>query len=118
MKRIIIFLNCALCIVHCAFCQGLMDASKYANTDILGTARYMSMAGSMGALGGDPSAIIDNPAALGIYRSSELSFTLNAMPSVTSATSSTSKVKQNDFFFNFNQLSYVVATVYLIPVLL
>ena len=109
MKRIIIFLNCALCIVHCALCQGLMDASKYANTDILGTARYMSMAGSMGALGGDPSAVLDNPAALGIYRSSELSFTLNATPSVTLATSPNSVVKQNDFFFNFNQLSYIVS---------
>lgn len=109
MKRIIIFLNCVLCIVHCAFSQGLMDASKYANTDILGTARYMSMAGSMGALGGDPSAVLDNPAALGIYRSSELSFTLNATPSVTLATSPTDAVKQNDFFFNFNQLSYIVA---------
>ena len=109
MKRIIIFLNCALCIVHCAFSQGLMDASRMANTDIMGTARYMSMAGSMGALGGDPSAVLDNPAALGIYRSSELSFTLNATPSVTSAISSTHAVKQNDFFFNFNQLSYVMS---------
>ena len=86
-----------------------MDASRYANTDIMGTARYMSMAGSMGALGGDPSAVLDNPAALGIYRSSELSFTLNATPSVTSAISSTHAVKQNDFFFNFNQLSYVMS---------
>ena len=80
-----------------------------ANTDILGTARYMSMAGSMGALGGDPSAVLDNPAALGIYRSSELSFTLNATPSVTLATSPTNAVKQKDFFFNFNQLSYIVS---------
>ena len=108
MKRILISV-CALCIVHFAFSQGLMDASRMANTDIMGTARYMSMAGSMGALGGDPSAVLDNPAALGIYRSSELSFTLNATPSVTSATSPTHAVKQNDFFFNFNQLSYVMS---------
>ena len=108
MKRIILSI-CALCIAHCIFSQGLMDVSRMANTDIMGTARYMSMAGSMGALGGDPSAVLDNPAALGIYRSSELSFTLNATPSVTLATSSTHAVKQNDFFFNFNQLSYVIS---------
>lgn len=108
MKRILISI-CALCIVHYALAQGLMDASKYANTDILGTARYMSMAGSMGALGGDPSAVLDNPAALGIYRSSELSFTLNATPSVTLSTSPTNAAKQNDFFFNFNQLSYITS---------
>lgn len=109
MKRII--LNFALCVLGSALlqAQGLMDASRYANTDIMGTARYMSMAGSMGALGGDPSAVLDNPAALGIYRSSELSFTLNATPSVTLATSPTHAIKQNDFFFNFNQLSYVIS---------
>lgn len=108
MKRII-FSIYALCIMHCAFSQGLMDASRMANTDIMGTARYMSMAGSMGALGGDPSAIFDNPAALGIYRSSEFSFTLNATPSVTRSASSTNEMKANDFFFNFNQLSYIVS---------
>ena len=109
MKRIILSI-CALCIVHCALSQGLMDVSRMANTDIMGTARYMSMAGSMGALGGDPSAVLDNPAALGIYRSSELSFTLNATPSVTRSVSSTNASKANDFFFNFNQLSYVVSS--------
>lgn len=108
VSRISCLVFCAF-IMHYAFGQGLMDASKYANTDILGTARYMSMAGSMGALGGDPSAVLDNPAALGIYRSSELSFTLNATPSVTLATSPANAVKQNDFFFNFNQLSYVMS---------
>ncbi len=110
MKRITLSI---LCILQSAFCivnaQGLMDASRMANTDIMGTARYMSMAGSMGALGGDPSAIFDNPAALGIYRSSEFSFTLNATPSVTRSASSTNEMKVNDFFFNFNQLSYVVS---------
>ncbi len=90
--------------------QGLMDASRMANTDIMGTARYMSMAGSMGALGGDPSAVLDNPAALGIYRSSEISFTINPTPSVTLSSSPTHIAKQNDFFFNFNQLSYVVSS--------
>ena len=34
---------------------------------VLGTARYSGMAGAMGALGGDGSAIKDNPAALGIF---------------------------------------------------
>ena len=110
MKRITLSI---LCMLHVACCivsaQGLMDASRMANTDIMGTARYMSMAGSMGALGGDPSAIFDNPAALGIYRSSEFSFTLNATPSVSRSCSPTDQMKANDFFFNFNQLSYIVS---------
>ena len=88
------------------FGQSVLDVMKYTDRDILGTARYMSMAGSMGALGGDPTAIYDNPAGLGIYRSSELSFTLNATPSVTKSYSSDISKTDNKFFFNFNQLLF------------
>ena len=59
--------------------QTEFDALKYVQTDINGTARYMSMAGAFGALGGDPSAIKDNPAGLGIYRRSEITGTLNTI---------------------------------------
>lgn len=89
--------------------QGLFDVSRYADYDIMGTARYMALAGSMGAIGGDPSAIYDNPGALGIYRSSEVSFTLNATPSVTLANSSHAAARASNFFFNFNQISYVLS---------
>lgn len=91
------------------FGQSVLDVMKYTDRDILGTARYMSMAGSMGALGGDPTAIYDNPAGLGIYRSSELSFTLNATPSVTKSYSSDISKTDNKFFFNFNQFSFVLS---------
>jgi len=53
------------------------DAMRLAQTDIQGTARFMGMAGAFGALGGDASAIHVNPAGLGVYRSSELTMTLN-----------------------------------------
>src|SRR5665647_3418232 len=78
MKRIImamiVVLNCTLIIAQTEF-----DAQKYVQTDINGTARYMGMGGAFGALGGDASAIKDNPAGLGIYRKSELSGTMNIM---------------------------------------
>lgn len=89
--------------------QTMFDAAKYTNLDIMGTARYMALAGSMGAIGGDPSAILDNPGALGIYRSSEISFTLNATPSETFARSAAYDMKAKDFYFNFNQISYVLS---------
>lgn len=44
---------------------------------VLGTARYAGMAGAMGALGGDASAVKDNPAALGIYRKCDIGITPN-----------------------------------------
>ena len=39
--------------------QGLFEAFRYGETTLNGTARYMSMAGAFGALGGDPTSILD-----------------------------------------------------------
>ena len=57
--------------------QTEFDAAKLLQTDISGTARYMGMAGSLSAAGGDASAIKDNPAGMGLYRNSELMVTGN-----------------------------------------
>ena len=53
------------------------DRQTLSDLDILGTARYVSMAGAMSAVGGDVSAAQDNPAALGVFRRGELSFTMS-----------------------------------------
>jgi len=41
--------------------------------ELSGTARFIGMAGAMTAVGGDPSAVKQNPAGLGIYRHSQFS---------------------------------------------
>lgn len=64
---------CAFSLV--AFAQGEYDALNYSQGDLLGSARFMGMAGAFGALGGELSAIHQNPAGIGIYRSSEVSLT-------------------------------------------
>lgn len=56
-----------------AMAQAEFDAMRLSQTDIIGTARYVSMSGAFGALGGDMSAIGVNPAGIGVYRSSEFS---------------------------------------------
>ena len=43
---------------------------------IMGTARYVGMGGAMTAIGGDPSASLDNPAGLGLYRRWEVLLTM------------------------------------------
>ena len=55
--------------------QYTFDALQYSTDDLRGTARYQSLAGSMGALGGDMTAINDNPGGIGVYRSSDVSIT-------------------------------------------
>ncbi len=58
------------------------DALRYSQLFIGGTARYLGVGGAFGALGADFGAISNNPAGIGLFRSSELSFS----PSVTGIT--------------------------------
>lgn len=62
-----------------AFAQTEYDALKLTQTELSGSARYMAMGGAFGALGGDATALKDNPAGLGVYRSSEIALSLNSM---------------------------------------
>lgn len=77
MKRFIFALTAAG-IMQFANSQTVFEASRFSQSDIKGTARYMGVAGAFGALGGDVSAIKDNPAGLGVFRKSELTATLGA----------------------------------------
>lgn len=51
-----------------------IDAFRYAQRSLAGTARFTSMGGAFTAVGGDLSSSSYNPAGQGIYRSSELTF--------------------------------------------
>ena len=73
MKHQLYILPLMLFAVASAFAQDF-DRQTLSDIDILGTARYVSVAGAMTAVGGDVSAAADNPAALGIFRRGELSF--------------------------------------------
>lgn len=53
--------------------QNAMDLYSISSSQIRGTARYVSMGGAFTSLGGDPSAVSQNPAGIGVYRSSEVS---------------------------------------------
>ncbi|HCX99316.1 MAG TPA: hypothetical protein DG754_04170 [Bacteroidales bacterium] len=56
--------------------QGVDDALRLSNQNgLYGTARYVSLGGAFGALGGDFTSLSNNPAGLGVYRSSEFTLT-------------------------------------------
>lgn len=57
--------------------QSAIDARAISSTDLRGTARFMSMGGAFTALGGDISTLGQNPAGIGIYRSSEVGISVN-----------------------------------------
>lgn len=106
-----IFIIMLLAVGIGVFAQTEYDALRLSQQDIHGTARYMSLAGAMGALGGDASAVKDNPAGLGIYRGSELTGTLNAAIHSNNTIEWLGKksFQETGSKLSFNNLTYVLA---------
>lgn len=77
MKRSILTVSAVVLIGTAAYSQSAIDAYRLSQPDLKGTARYMSMAGAFGALGGDLSSLSHNPAGIGVYRNSDIGFTLD-----------------------------------------
>jgi len=84
--------------------QSAPDAYQLSQPDFKGTARFMSMGGAFGALGGDISTLNQNPGGIGVYRSSDIAFTLDINMQSTEArskgetsTSDRTKVYVNNF---------------------
>ncbi|MDL2290411.1 hypothetical protein LJB95_03305 [Paludibacteraceae bacterium OttesenSCG-928-F17] len=85
------------------------DAINFAQREINGTARYMGMAGAFGALGGDVSAVKDNPAGLGVFRRSELTTTFNFQNQNSKSTWDNNTAHDDLFKFGFSNFSYVMS---------
>ena len=87
--------------------QNEMDVYRFSKNDLAGTARSVSMGGAFGALGGDVSAIVINPAGIGVYKNSEIVTTLNFQNIGIETNLTGDKYKENKFNFNFDNLAFV-----------
>ncbi len=87
--------------------QSPVDAYNLSQSDMRGSARFMSMGGAFTALGGDISTINQNPAGLGVYRRSEISLTLDLSPQKITSTSATDKISRSQTNFNCDNFGYV-----------
>ncbi len=83
------------------------DALRYSQTSITGTARFSSMAGAFGALGGDFSSIAINPAGLGVYRKSEFTFSSSLYMNQTTTDFLGKSATEDRFNFNIPNLGLV-----------
>ena len=106
MKRNIIFLV-ALWVCTSLFAQGEIDAFRLSSSDLRGTARGQAMGGAFGALGGDVTGIMINPAGLGLYRSSEINTTLAFTSTGIQTDWNNTTHNESKFKFNFDNISYV-----------
>ena len=99
MKLNLLFII-ALFVCALSYGQGELDAYRYSNSDLSGTARGQAMGGAFGALGGDVTGVAINPAGIGIYRSSEVVANM-------SVTSPVDGYLESDTKFHFDNLSYI-----------
>lgn len=58
-----------------AVAQNDIDAFRFSQSDYEGTARFMGAGGAFSAVGAEFSALNVNPAAIGLYKKSEITFT-------------------------------------------
>ncbi len=77
MFKKFIYLYLFLSISYIGYSQTFEDVLRYSSYFHEGTARFNSMGGAFGALGGDLSAISINPASSSIFIDSEFGVTLN-----------------------------------------
>ena len=75
--RITNYLIASLLISQLSVAQTLNDFTRLVSSDLNGSARYTSMAGAFGALGGDLTAISFNPASSSVFLHSELGLSAN-----------------------------------------
>ena len=108
MKRSYIIISLLASSSGVVFAQSALDAYSIAQPDLKGTARYMGMAGAFGALGGDLSAISQNPAGIGVYRSSDIGFTLDLDAQSSSSQTDGASVKMTQTKFLLNNIGAVL----------
>ena len=82
--------------------QEIKDAMRYTQDNTNGTARFRSMSGAFGALGGDLSSINVNPAGSAIFANNQLGFTLNntSINNNSNFFDNTTNVKDSSFDLN------------------
>jgi len=109
MKRYSILFAIVILVPFFSQAQDLVDALRFSQFQVQGTARSGAMGNAFGALGGDFTSVSINPAGLGLYRSGE--FTITPKSSHTSIESAywSSVADDTDYKFTLNNISYVSA---------
>lgn len=91
-----------------AYSQSAITAMTMARPDMKGTARYMSMGGAFGALGGDLTTLSMNPAGIGVYRNHEVGVTVGLDAISTTSESSAGKFSADKTPFLLNNIGGVL----------
>lgn len=89
--------------------QDMYQTAPFMENDITGTSRFISMGGSMGALGGDMSVMGTNPAGIGLYRSTDIAISGSMNFNRAKANYNGNVVKSNKTSFDLENFGAVLA---------
>lgn len=103
-----------LLLLPCAelFAQNEEDVLRYSSFLPGGTARSWALGGAVGAVGADPGSASLNPAGLGLYNTSEISFSPQFEVNSSRSTFYGTSASDNDNRFSFSNFSLVLSSPY------
>lgn len=110
MKSIALTILSLIAVTQIVVSQNDVDALRYSSTTFGGTARYMAMSGSFGALGADFSVLSSNPGGIGLYKKSEFSFTPAFYLGETRSTYNDMVSRDSKSNFNISNVGFVFAS--------
>ena len=87
--------------------QSTYEVTRLLDADLSGTARFVGMGGSMGALGADLSVINTNPAGMALYRKGDVSITAGLSTLNSDAKYLGNKQSSDKTFLSFDNLGLV-----------
>lgn len=93
-----------------ASAQDETDALRYSFLSSQGTARSIGFGGALGSIGGDVSSLSVNPAGIGIYRSSEFTFTPSIRINSTQSSYTGQTTNDNNARFSISNLGLVLTS--------
>lgn len=87
--------------------QTMYDIAPVMENSLVGTSRFVSMGGSMGALGGDVSVMGTNPAGIALYRRNDIALTASVNFLNTNSSYNGLEVKSKKNVFDVNNFGAV-----------
>lgn len=90
--------------------QSTLEAWRYSTTSLYGTARGIGVGGAMSAVGADFTSVVQNPAGLGLFRRSELSFTAQLRQAENASTFLDGTADDSRSVFGVGQVGYAQYT--------
>lgn len=107
MRRILSLTVAAVVSLVDAQAQSELDALRYSQLNVTGTARYTALGGAFGALGGDMTTLSVNPGGIGVFAKTEASVTIGLLSTSTEATYLGTMANDSRLNFNFGNAGFV-----------